>query len=178
MFQPTDAWMGLFGFNELFIPLVDQLAEVSGDSVVNANSIGSLNDLALQWMFGVNLYLGRRFVSETTLRHGNSTIGEQLVVQGAPGVYDLQANLDFWELVGQMRYNLGTGAFEPYIKGGYGLSWYQLQDATLGGEVLGTGSPPGCGSRASSRTCCPTPGTSAPGSSSCRSARSGGRTSV
>jgi len=142
MFQPTDAWMGLFGFNEIFIPLLDQLAAIGGDSVVNANSIGSLNDLALQWMFGVNLYLGRRFVSETTLRHGNSTIGEQLVVQGAPGVYNLQGNLDFWELVGQMRYNLGAGAFEPYIKAGYGLSWYQLQDVTLGGAIVGAGDSP------------------------------------
>ena len=138
MFTPTDAWMGLFGFNEIFLPLLDDLSEITGgDSVVNANSIGSLNDLAVQWMFGVNLYLGRRFVSETTLRHGNSTIGEQLVVEGAPGVYNLQGNLDFWELVGQMRYNLGTGAFEPYIKGGYGLSWYQLQDVTLAGNVVG-----------------------------------------
>jgi hypothetical protein len=29
MFQPTDAWMGLFGFNELFIPLLEQLAAIS-----------------------------------------------------------------------------------------------------------------------------------------------------
>ena len=143
MFKPKDEWMGLFGFNELFLPLLADISELAGgDSLVDARTTGSLNDLAVQWLVGVNLYVGRRFVSESSLRHSSSTIGETVVVQGAPGEYSLQANLDFWEFVGSMRYNLAIDGFQPYLKAGYGLSWYQLNDATFAGHVLGDGTSP------------------------------------
>jgi hypothetical protein len=51
----------------------------------------------------------------------------------------LTADLNFWEFVGSLRYNLATQGFQPYVKGGYGLSWYRLENAKLGATVLGNG---------------------------------------
>lgn len=40
----------------------------------------------------------------------------------------LAANLQMWEYTGSLRYNLATEGFQPFIKAGYGLSWYRLTD--------------------------------------------------
>jgi hypothetical protein len=48
-------------------------------------------------------------------------------------------NIDMWEYTGSVRYNMATGALQPFIKGGYGLSWYRVTNARFNGDLLGTG---------------------------------------
>jgi hypothetical protein len=51
----------------------------------------------------------------------------------------VQGTLDFWEYVGSLRYNLATKSIQPFMKAGYGLSWYRLEDVTFAGNRLGEG---------------------------------------
>jgi hypothetical protein len=44
--------------------------------------------------------------------------------------------LNFWEYSGNLRYSVLTRAIQPYVKLGYGLSWYRLEDITTNGEPL------------------------------------------
>jgi hypothetical protein len=112
---------------------------LSGPDTINVTAVQTDNDRAVQWMAGINLYLGRKFVSESSIRHSNSTLRESLSLVNVPGVVPLTADLNFWEFVGSLRYNLATESFQPFVKGGYGLSWYRLENAKLGSTTLGDG---------------------------------------
>ena len=48
----------------------------------------------------------------------------------------------FWEYSGGLRYNFSTGGLMPYLKGGYGLSWYRVESVTANGELLDTPNGP------------------------------------
>jgi hypothetical protein len=39
-----------------------------------------------------------------------------------------------------LRYNVAQGALQPFVKAGYGRSWYRMTDATFNGQLLGNGS--------------------------------------
>jgi hypothetical protein len=138
-FQPGEAWGGLFLVNELFLPLVTRIEEITGSDEVTLSSSGMNNERAQQWLGGINLYLGRKVVSESSLRHSRSLLETGLIIDGAPGVRPLRGTLNFWEFVGSVRYNFAVESFQPYLKGGYGLSWYRLEDVTFDGDVLGEG---------------------------------------
>ncbi len=139
-FQPGDDWLGLFLGNQLGLALLDSVIQraTGGEELV----IGSANtalERATQWSFGINLYLGRKVVSESSLRHSRSAMEFDITENDVPAPVPVKGSLDFWEYVGSIRYNLAVNSFQPFIKGGYGLSWYQLQDVTFDGNQLGAG---------------------------------------
>ncbi len=138
-FKPSEEWEGMFGVSELFIPLLEEVQEISGSDDLDLISTGVNNALATQWLAGVNIYLGRKVVSESSLRHSRSTLSTGIAIDGVPGVRPLEGTLNFWEFTGSIRYNLAVEAFQPYVKAGYGLSWYRVEDVTFDGEVLGPG---------------------------------------
>lgn len=84
----------------------------------------------------ISLYLGRRFASENTLRHGRAKMGIDIVLPTIGEVFELRGDLNFWEYSGSIRYNLTDGAFMPFVKGGYGISWYRVENATTNGDPL------------------------------------------
>jgi hypothetical protein len=90
--------------------------------------------------FGISLFLGRRFASENTLRHSKGTLRSDVTMSTVPGRFPLSATLDMWEYTGSLRYNIAPGALQPFVKAGYGRSWYRLTDASFNGQVLGNGS--------------------------------------
>jgi hypothetical protein len=89
--------------------------------------------------YGISLFLGRRFASENTLRHSNSAMRSDVLISTLPGLYPLDLNLEMWEYSGSLRYNLALGGFQPFVKVGYGRSWYRLTDVTFNGQLLGNG---------------------------------------
>ncbi len=139
-FQPGEDWLGLLLADQLGFALIDSMVQrsTSGEDLV----LGSANidiERATQWVVGINLYLGRKVVSESSLRHSRSSMGFDVTENGVPAPIPVVGSLDFWEYVGSIRYNLAVNSFQPFIKGGYGLSWYQLQDVTFDGNPLGPG---------------------------------------
>jgi hypothetical protein len=80
----------------------------------------------------VAFYIGRRFVSENTFRNIRSSFGTTFELSDIPP-YSYSADLNYWEYSGSLRYNLATDAFQPFIKGGYGWSWYRLENAQSNG---------------------------------------------
>lgn len=138
-FSPSGEWLSLFGFPEVFDPLLGEVRRLVGSDTINILTTEPDNEKAVMWLVGINLYLGRRFVAENSLQHSNSQLSTPTVIQGVSGTVPLTANLDFWEYVGSLRYNLAIGGFQPFVKAGYGLSWYRLENARLGNTILGDG---------------------------------------
>jgi hypothetical protein len=76
----------------------------------------------------VAFYIGDRIVSENTFRNIRADYNLRLDFNDiAPYTYG--AKLNYWEYSGGLRYNLRTEQFQPFLKGGYGWSWYRWENA-------------------------------------------------
>ena len=135
-FTPSTDFIGLFGFPELYGPMLEAIADIGFGEVLSAPPV---SESTSDPFYGINLFLGRKFVSENTLRHSRSTVYQGFVVDGSPGAHLLSGQLNMWEYAGSLRYNLATGGFQPFIKAGYGLSWYRMEDAKVDSTVIGDG---------------------------------------
>jgi hypothetical protein len=81
----------------------------------------------------VAFYIGRHFVSSTGFRHATYVTGfDQPLTTG--GTYQFRSDVNWWDLTGNIRYDLFTGGFKPYITLGYGVNWYRLENMTSDGE--------------------------------------------
>lgn len=80
-------------------------------------------------------YVGKRFMSATGFRHSRHTVGfDQPFATG--GTYEFRGTINWWDITGNIRYDLLTGGFKPYLNGGYGVNWYRLENMTSDGEPL------------------------------------------
>lgn len=93
-------------------------------------------DDAVTGLFQLQFYVGDRLSSVNTFRHSRTDLGITLRFSEFPEAFTVGAELNFWEYAGSMRYNLLTGALQPYLKGGWGLSWYRLETVRANGELL------------------------------------------
>jgi len=92
------------------------------------------NAVGLGLQFG--FFLSERFVSENIIRHSESTMGLDVVTPRMDAPMEVRGRLNMWEYAGSMRYNLKTEAFKPYVKIGWGLTWYQIQQSTIDGVAM------------------------------------------
>ena len=84
----------------------------------------------------ITLHLGERFVSQNSLHFGYPTIISERRLKNIDGVFQMSADLSFSEYSGSLRYNLTTGSFMIFAKGGYGWSWYRLKNVSTDGVPL------------------------------------------
>jgi len=92
---------------------------------------------ATSYAVQVAFYLGKRWVTENTYHNSSSGLSISLPLSGRPlDPFDVTGTLKFYELASSVRYNLLTGGLKPYIKGGYGWSWYQVKDLATDGVPL------------------------------------------
>ncbi|UCD24612.1 MAG: hypothetical protein JSW51_01455 [Gemmatimonadota bacterium] len=97
----------------------------------------SFSEAAWGWHSQVAFYVGKRFVSTTGVRNSRHRVGFfQPLTTG--GVYEFSARLNWWDITGNVRYDVFTGGFKPYFKFGYGVNWYRLEDMRSDGEPLTT----------------------------------------
>ncbi|TQF11500.1 hypothetical protein FJV41_33905 [Myxococcus llanfairpwllgwyngyllgogerychwyrndrobwllllantysiliogogogochensis] len=90
-------------------------------------------DTAISPTLKVSFYLGDRFTSENTLLHSRSDVGIDVPLAGEESLFRLRAKLNLWEYAGSIRYNILPGGFQPYVKVGYGLTWYRLEEGNING---------------------------------------------
>jgi hypothetical protein len=83
-----------------------------------------------------DVYVGHRFVSENVLRHSRSELEVNFVLPSRGRAAAVTGALEMWEYAGSVRYNLLTETVQPFLKAGYGLSWYRLTEIAFDGEAL------------------------------------------
>lgn len=99
-------------------------------TIENVDATAGLGPLAM-----VQFHVGRKFVTENMVRRVEGDLGFD--VRRPDGeLVPVEGDLELWEYSGSLRYNLKTGAILPFVKAGYGLSWFRVAGATLGGEPL------------------------------------------
>jgi hypothetical protein len=78
--------------------------------------------------------LGARVSIENSIRYSHARIG---VLARAPDTTaSVTGTLQQWEYDGAARYRLMTGAIRPYLKFGYGLTWWRTTDVAVGGSGI------------------------------------------
>jgi hypothetical protein len=133
-------FLNLAAFPELGVPFLNQVSALAGPDTFSVNVSDPTVERVSAPYFGISLFLGRRFASENTLRHSKGALRSDVTMSTVPGRFPLSVTLDMWEYTGSLRYNIAPGALQPFVKAGYGRSWYRLIDATFNGQVVGNGS--------------------------------------
>ena len=87
-------------------------------------------------MLQLNFHIGRRLISENTLRYSLASVGEDLYLNNHAEPLRIRSELNLWEYRGSLRYNFKTGNIQPYIKAGYGLNWYRVENVSTDGQLL------------------------------------------
>ena len=85
----------------------------------------------------VQLYLTPRFVSQNTFRYSRNAMTVDVTSSAAAAT--IHGTLEMYEYAGSIRFNLLTGRIQPFLKAGYGYSWYRLLGVTVDGQKV---SPP------------------------------------
>jgi hypothetical protein len=120
--------------DEILLDLAEFLQ--AGDDTLGAIDAGQFVDNTAVGYAEISLYLGRRFASENTLRHGRIPMGIDVLGLPNANLFSIRGELNFWEYSGSIRYNFTTSGLMPFLRGGYGLSWYRVENVTTNGEAL------------------------------------------
>lgn len=86
--------------------------------------------------FNMTLHLGEHFVSENSLHGGSAIIGYERTLRNTNEAFQISTDLTLWDYSGSLRYNLMTGSFMIFAKGGYSWSEYQLSNISTDGNPL------------------------------------------
>jgi len=123
-------------FDEFILRLALHLATNGFDSTTTVVGGGDSRSKSVQPFYQIAFYIGGHFASENTVRNVRSDYGVTLDFNNIPS-YTYQAEVNYWEYAGSIRYSLSTSRLQPFLKGGYGWSWYRLENARANGEPFG-----------------------------------------
>lgn len=101
---------------------VDSTTTILGGTDERDVAVGTFAQLAF--------YVGSRFVSENTIRNVRSGIHVRADFSNIPS-YTYDADINYWEYAGSIRYSFTSSRLQPYVKGGYGWAWYRLENVTV-----------------------------------------------
>lgn len=109
--------------------LIFHLFEQGADSTTTGTGSTESIDVPAAPLFRLQLFIGDRFTSTNSVLHFRSDMNLRLQFNNIDD-FTLTGDLNWWEYVGSLRYSVLTGSIQPYLKGGYGLSWYRLENVS------------------------------------------------
>ena len=104
---------------------------------------------------GITFYFGEYLVSQNSLRYGHPTFSYDITLPSTEEDFRIRGDIEFWEYSGSFRvnmptdrfitflmskfdfkFNVPTDRFITFLMGGYGRSWYRLENVSTNGELL------------------------------------------
>jgi hypothetical protein len=122
-----DDMNALFLDERVIGPISDYVDDIDSSAVITGDTV---NEPAPGWWAGVSLFLGKKLTTQTTVKNVRGELGFDAVLLNVQQFLEVRSDLNLWEVTGSFRYNLATRGFQPYLRGGYGISWYRLEDIT------------------------------------------------
>jgi len=89
----------------------------------------------LEWWWQVSFFMGKGFATQNTLLHSKSPLGATINTTDGD-VLTVDSVFHLWEYAGSFRFDIFRGGFKPYVKLGYGWTWYRVEDMHFNGELL------------------------------------------
>jgi hypothetical protein len=74
-----------------------------------------------------------RFSVVNALIHSRSEMNYSLIFNNIPD-FNIRTELNVWQYEGSLRFNISTSAAQPYLRLGYGYTWYRLENTTANDE--------------------------------------------
>jgi hypothetical protein len=103
-----------------------------GDSTTTVSGAREVKSDSWAPFYQVAFYIGDRFTSENTVRNARSSFRIAFDFSNIPS-YRYDADVNLWEYAGSLRYNVLASPLRPYVKAGYGWSWYRLENVRANG---------------------------------------------
>jgi hypothetical protein len=134
--------------------LSGHIAEIS-DMVTAIDTLGfddprlvvqPVTEAAIGSITRFSFHLGNHFSSENTVRNVRATVGLDFALFTRPDLFRIRSELNLWEWAGSLRWNVATDRVQPFVKVGYGYSWYRLEDMVADGQPLENDTTPWAGS--------------------------------
>jgi hypothetical protein len=86
--------------------------------------------------YEIDFFVGAKFASQNRFKFSRSDMDWRLEFAGVEDPFFVTSDLKFNEWTGFLRFSLLPGSFQPYIKPGYGISWFRLENIATQGELL------------------------------------------
>ena len=119
-------------FDAFFSELLGHLVNSGADTTTTVVSTSEQKDNSVGWFLQIPFYIGGRFASENMIRNARPTFGFTADFNNIPS-YTYSAEIDYWEYSGTLRYSLSASRLQPFVKAGYGWSWYRLENVEANG---------------------------------------------
>ena len=81
-------------------------------------------------VYGITFHVSPRFSTESSIIKYRTSVGFDWVTPEGPPV-EVRGDFEQFEYHGALRFNLKTGSFQPYVKYGHGITWYQLKNVRV-----------------------------------------------
>ncbi len=120
-------------YAEFYARFIFHMILNGADSTTAVTSASESLEQPFSPLYQVIFHIGDHFSSENSLRHFRSTYSFAGSFSNIPD-YTYEADINFWEYAGSLRYDIFTSNFRPYAKLGYGWSWYRLENVKSNGE--------------------------------------------
>ena len=133
-FLADESWPLLF-LNARQLPALATSLSAAGIDTLHVHLEGSAEDVVVP-TYQIQFYLGHGFVVENSVRYSRPTLGLDALESVSNTIVPVRGRLKLWEYAGSIRYNVLERAVQPYVKVGYGLTWYQLTGVTVNGALI------------------------------------------
>jgi len=124
-----------------FVELVVRLALALPDGATDLQAEPRLGTVATP-AYSIVFHLSPHFSTESTLASYSARVGFDVTSAGGTPPIEVRATLEQFDYQGNLRFNLRTGSVQPYLKYGTGITWYQLKNVSVAGDVLLTADSP------------------------------------
>lgn len=120
-------------FGEFGVTLFEHLLDNGADSTTAVLETSAERETAVGTFIQLPFYVGSRFTSENTFRNVRSALRLRARFNNVPE-YAYDADINYWEYAGSVRYSFSTSRLQPYVKLGYGWAWYRLENVAVDGQ--------------------------------------------
>jgi hypothetical protein len=121
--------------------LPDLRRQLAAAGLTGPFTASASSNTAVYPSYQVQFYLTPRLVSQNTFRYSLNDL--TVNVQGANGAAaTVRGTLRMYEYAGSVRVNIFTGRLQPFLKVGYGYSWYRVEDVKVNQKAISPGSSP------------------------------------
>jgi hypothetical protein len=114
--------------------LIDYIGQSAGPETEFVDLKARVEDQVAP-VYLVDLYVGHHIVTTNGLRHARSDVGATFSFSDIDP-FVVNSELNMWEYTGSLRYSVFTDGVQPFVRAGYGLSWYRLEEYSLNGQPI------------------------------------------
>jgi hypothetical protein len=132
--------MGAMFVNSTQLPEI--VARLGAAGVTGPVHVSTTTGLSVYPSIQVQFYLTPRLVTQNTFRYSRNSISLNVVSNSAGSSAIVDGTIQMYEYAGSIRLNIFTGRIQPFLKAGYGYSWYRLQGVAVNDQAIATPSSP------------------------------------